>query len=123
MQKSLIVEVHPTFAKVAGAFQNLDVRSKLRNAITEYALAVEREAKLRTPVDTGRLRASIGTSLGLGAEIQAFVSTNTNYAVYVHQGTKFMRARPFFVWAVDRVRTSELAGIIREELLASFRKI
>lgn len=45
---------------------------------------VQREAQLETPVDTGTLLNSIYTSpKGL---IRGFVSTNTDYALFVHEG-------------------------------------
>jgi hypothetical protein len=47
---------------------------------------VQREAQLETPVDTGTLLNSIYTSpKGL---IRGFVSTNTDYALFVHEGHK-----------------------------------
>lgn len=61
----------------------------LRRASEASALLIEGAAKRLTPVDTGRLRASIATSLGVGALAGgAIVQTNVNYAIYVHEGTK-----------------------------------
>lgn len=45
---------------------------------------VQKEAKKNTPVDTGQLRRSIYTYRGGLA--RGYVSTNTDYAVYVHEG-------------------------------------
>lgn len=76
---------------------------ELRKATTKAALQVEREAKGFTPVDTGRLRSSIMTSLGLGPlGVSAKVATNVEYAIYVHEGTKRMKKRPFMKQAVDQ---------------------
>jgi hypothetical protein len=49
-----------------------------------YLYKVEREAKKLTPVDTGYLRRSIHT--WRGGYAKGYVSTNTDYALYVHEG-------------------------------------
>jgi len=68
----------------------------LRTAATKSAFAVEGEAKKGTPVDTGRLRASIATSLGIASRgLGSVVQTNVYYAIYVHEGTRYMRGRPY----------------------------
>lgn len=61
----------------------------LRDAAMKSAFEIEGQAKDRAPVDTGRLRASIATSLGiLNKGLSSVVSTNVSYAGYVHEGTK-----------------------------------
>lgn len=77
-------------------------------------------------VDTGRLRASISfitpdqrspamaakpatavssdTLSGRAPENTLIFGTNVSYAVYVHEGTKKVAARPFLREGVDRVR-------------------
>lgn len=75
---------------------------QLREAVIKSAFLVEREAKILSPVDTGRLRSSINTSYGFGPlGVGAKVATNVEYAIYVHEGTKRMRARPFMRQAVQ----------------------
>ncbi len=49
-----------------------------------FLYKVEREAKKLTPVDTGTLRRSIHTWRGGFAK--GYVATNTDYAIYVHEG-------------------------------------
>ncbi len=90
--------------KVRDAFRKFPdiIAPFLRNASQTAAFAIEREAKILSPVDTGRLRASIATSLGIANKgIQSVVQTNVNYAVYVHEGTRFMKGRPFMQQGVD----------------------
>jgi HK97 gp10 family phage protein len=83
-----LVNAMQRFPKEAGA--------ALREASMRGALMVEGQAKRLTPVDTGRLRSSIASSLGvLDHGLSSIVSTNVVYAVYVHEGTKRMRPRPF----------------------------
>ena len=86
--------VKPSFQKLANVFGKMDFKSFLRKETEKLAFATERFGKQLTPVDTGRLRASIGVSSLIGT-IGHMVSTNTEYAVFVHSGTKYMRARPF----------------------------
>lgn len=74
----------------------------LRDASSKSAFEVERRAKILSPVDTGRLRASIATSLGImNKGITSIVSTNVFYAIYVHEGTRRMKKRPFMRQAAE----------------------
>lgn len=77
----------------------------LREAGMESAFKIEREAKILSPVDTGRMRGSIGTSLGIADKgLTSIVQTNVNYAIYVHEGTARMRGRPFMRQGVEKSR-------------------
>lgn len=88
----------------------------LRTASTKSALKVEGEAKKVTPVDTGRLRSSIATSLGImNKGITSIVSTNLFYAIFVHEGTRRMRGRPFMQQGVD-ASMSYIEQVYREEI-------
>lgn len=59
-------------------------------------IRIEADAKRRTPVDTGRLRASITRAIEHDAQgLVGIVGTNVEYAPYVELGTRRMRARPF----------------------------
>lgn len=52
-------------------------------------------AKILTPVNTGRLRSSERLTFNLGGNRQSFrVSTNVDYAAYVHDGTRPHVIRP-----------------------------
>lgn len=93
----------------------------LRIASQKSAFKVEREAKLVTPVDTGRLRNSIATSLGIGG-ISAIVQTNVFYAIFVHEGTRFMKGRPFMQQAVD-VSLSTIQEAFNTEIAAAIGEI
>lgn len=64
------------------------------------ALEIEREAKLRAPVDTGMLRGSI-TSTGGGSEYE--IGTNVEYAPFIEYGTSKMSAQPFLSPAFELV--------------------
>ena len=88
------------------------ISAALGKVISKFAFLVEREAKMVTPVDTGRLRGSIATEL---MPLKATIAPHTNYAVYVHEGTRFMTARPFLRWGVENAQMG-LDDIIDSEL-------
>lgn len=65
------------------------------------AIRVENAAKAKCPVDTGRLRASIGVAQQ--GDNSVIVQATADYAIYVHDGTRYMRARPFLRDALNEV--------------------
>lgn len=104
MQISIQIENVQRLAAALASFPEV-VTPKLRNASMKSAFLVEREAKVLSPVDTGRMRSSIATSLGISdGGITSIVQTNVKYAIFVHEGTRRMRGRPFMKQAVDHVR-------------------
>ncbi len=117
----LTVSIIPNVEKMTKAFFTLDMPSFLKREINRLAFSIERFAKQLTPVGTpestgrkgykgGRLRASIFTSPAKFG-LQAVVSTNTSYAIYVHEGTKYMRARPFMTMGAAFAQVAELKDI------------
>lgn len=107
--------------------QPAKVADAIASSIQESALIVSGQAKLATTtgptraLDTGRLRASIGgggfsggsfgTSEGITlSPLRATVMPTVKYAIFVHQGTRYMDARPFMEVAreqsVDKVRSA-----------------
>lgn len=84
------------------AFQT-QKKARVRTVVATFGLLIETDAKLRAPVDTGRLRQSIHLELrpdGLGGE----VATNLTYAPHVELGTRTQRAQPFLFPAAERYR-------------------
>jgi len=65
--------------------------------------AVLANSKIRTPVKTGLLRRSETTRIERGG-MRGFVGTNVQYAPFVHNGTRFMAARPFFIQGIEDSR-------------------
>lgn len=82
------------------------------NALKKSIFQIERETKPITPFKTSRLRASISTSVsrygdpaGIGFSangLTGWVGPTTNYAIFVHEGTKRMRGRPFLKQGAER---------------------
>ena len=61
-------------------------------------ITVEAKAKPITPIDTGRLRSSYQTHL---RHLAGILNVATDYAVFVHEGTRFMKGRPFLKQGVQ----------------------
>ncbi len=102
----IAIMTQPDIKKVGTKFIKLDLTRGIKETIELIIRTIERYAKQITPVDTGRLRASIGGGVfrgghypaGYGIKIGKFrgeIGTNVKYAPFVHWGTKYMRARPF----------------------------
>lgn len=72
------------------------VEGPVAKELARKAIQVDRRAKRLCPVDTGRLRSSIGNQLGRDAiGLVAIVGTDVEYAPYVELGTSKMAAQPF----------------------------
>ena len=88
-------------------------KDRVRVAIATTAINVDRKAKEKAPVDTGRLRSSIHpefTADRLGAE----VSTNVEYAIHQEFGAPAANvpARPFMHPAAESERVPFKARMI-----------
>ncbi len=88
-----MAEIRAAFAKAP----RLTV-SALNKAIQQSIFTIERDSKRNTPVDTGFLRASHRT---LFSNLRGEVSPTADYAVFVHDGTRYMRPRRFLLEAVQ----------------------
>lgn len=96
-----------------------------KNLITYIKLAligIQRNAKMIAPVDTGRLRADIRTDLRIQSnEVKGVIFNNVRYALFVHEGTSRMRARPYFKQAIEGGARIELERVLRRDLLKKER--
>jgi HK97 gp10 family phage protein len=66
---------------------NLKVQKAVKDVVNESALNVQAGAKQRSPVDTGRLRASIAIEPQSQAPYVVRVGTNVQYAEAIEFGT------------------------------------
>jgi HK97 gp10 family phage protein len=72
------------------------LRMIYRDRLELAAEYVVSEAKLRCPVDTGRLRDSINYQVEFeGNKMTASIGTNVTYGVYIELGTNKIGARPY----------------------------
>lgn len=73
----------------------------LNKAIQRSIFQVERDSKQNTPVRTGYLRSSHITNF---TDLRGELIPEADYAIYVHEGTRFLRPRPFLM---DALNTNE----------------
>lgn len=85
-------EIKAAFAKAPRL-----MTAQLNLAIKKSLFIVEGRSKRNTPVLTGRLRSSHRSIFG---NLKGEVGTHTNYDMFIHEGTRFMRPRPFLRTAV-----------------------
>jgi HK97 gp10 family phage protein len=79
------------------------VREEMNEAIKRAALTISADSRRNTPVATGRLRSS--TYERFSSNMYGEVGTNTTYDRFVHDGTRFMKSRPYLQLAVDQNQT------------------
>lgn len=70
----------------------------LNKAIYKTLLTIQGKSMINTPVKTSRLRSSTRTKMG---NLSGEVGTHTKYDIFVHNGTRYMPARPYLKDAVD----------------------
>lgn len=119
------IQVKPTLDALGNAFKSVNVDSFLRDEINKIAFRVERFSKQLTPVKTGYLRSSIAVGWLIG-KIGALVRANANYAIYVHEGTRRMRARPFMEKGADMTKQyigGDITARVDQEFANAFKKL
>ena len=82
-----------------------EARTRIENCeqamVRTMGLFIVGKARINTPVDTGRLKGSLDSSSEkMGNEIILRIGSNVPYAIYVHEGTRKMRARRYLYNAV-----------------------
>ena len=85
----------------------------IKRALEQCGALWETDAKKITPVDTGRLRNSIEHHQK--GEDTMVVQTNVEYAIYVHEGARGRRGRPF-IRASGQQDVQRFKQIIEKEL-------
>lgn len=70
------------------------IEAEKRVRLEQSGVAVQNHVMSRTPVDTGRLRASIHSQVD-GDSVR--IGTNVNYAVFVELGTRHQSPQPYLV--------------------------
>lgn len=75
-----------------------DMKRELGRAIQKATFQVGRQSRKNAPVDTGRLRAS---HVERFTPTKGTIEPTAYYAFFVHEGTRFMRGRPFLARAVE----------------------
>jgi HK97 gp10 family phage protein len=76
-------------------------RGPVARDLARRAERVRSRAAALAPVDTGRLRSSITWRIVFRGGVAAVVSAPVHYAIYQELGTRYMRAQPFLVPALE----------------------
>lgn len=71
----------------------------MNTAIRKAIIGIGRDSRRYTPIDTGRLRASHYERF---SSLRGEIGTNTEYDTFVHEGTRFMKARPYLRQSVEK---------------------
>lgn len=96
MEVSVTIKNLPAIKRAFGKSPALMARN-LNTAIHKSILSIGRRSRINTPVDTGRLRASTREQFSY---LKGEVGTHTQYDIFVHEGTRYMRGRPYLANAV-----------------------
>lgn len=102
------VNVVPSWEKLADKFKGFEdiLFKKVSEGISAYAFLIERGGKMFSPVDTGRMRGSVAVSMGIQDKgLSASIGPHVDYATYVHEGTRYMKGRPFMEWGLNAYKT------------------
>lgn len=75
-----------------------EIEAALLKGLEECGITAETYAKLKSPVDTGRLKNSISHTVDGDT---AYIGTNVEYAAYQELGTSKMPAHPYLRPAVE----------------------
>lgn len=113
----------PNLGKALKALAKSPVRFRdsANRAIRRSIYVIQATAIPLTPIDTGALRQSEikGTSF---RDFYGEIFPNIEYAIFVHEGTYKMRARPFLKNAMD-IESGNIERIFGEELEKSLEEI
>ncbi len=102
MANELSISVNPPFEKVGKAIAAIKAGAALQKGIEKLAFGVERFSKQETPVDTGRLRASINTSIGT---FNARIGPHVEYAGWIHNGKMTRNGQTIYIKGRGKART------------------
>jgi len=119
------ITIKPSFKNLALAFSKSNIQGFLVKEVNRLAARVERYGKQLTPVDSGRLRASIGF---VPAKFypSATIKTGVHYAIYVHEGTRKMMGRPFLSQGATFAtigQEAEVGGRLDKEYIKMFKSL
>ncbi|MDQ0417921.1 HK97 gp10 family phage protein [Croceifilum oryzae] len=85
-----------------------------KNALEAVGLFVTRETKIRSPVDTGRLRSSYRHRVNSDKK-SVQIGTDVTYATYVEKGTSCSRPQPHLTPALEE-NQAQIQKVIATQL-------
>ena len=86
-----------------------EVEGKAGKVIRKGALDILAESHNAVPVKTGHLK-STGHTVDVGP-MRSEIRYDADYALYVEEGTRHMRAQPFLMPAFDHVKPMVMAAL------------
>ena len=95
---------------------NDDIASVFEKSMTSIVALAIKDA----PVDTGRLRADIGHKFNK-RELEGIIYNDVEYSVYVHEGTRYMPARPYILNAIKDKGEIQMQRDLDREVLKKYR--
>jgi HK97 gp10 family phage protein len=95
--------------------QSVEIQKAVSDDIQKGGLSIERDAKLKAPVDTGALKSSIHYEQT--GEFSCNISDGVLYGVFQEYGTSKMRAQPFMRPSVEKNKP-----VIEEKIARDLRK-
>ncbi len=99
-----------------GRFVEARISPAIVASVKASCALIETSAKIFAPVDTGRLRDSIATTIDdSGKTVVGTVGTDVPYAVHQEFGTRFQKGTPFLRPAIDENRAA-IKDIFRDQI-------
>ena len=90
------VSFDPKLEDLAKTMSGVEIRGLMASEINKLASKVIRYGKQLAPVDTGYMRSRINQIFtAIPNDLKAIVEARADYSIYVHEGTRYMRSRPF----------------------------
>lgn len=110
----------PSLDRLGDVFKNIAVTNFVSYEINELAMKIVGFGKQLSPVDTGLMRSRINQTLfSTPVNLKAKVETGVFYSIYVHEGTRYMRGRPFLETGAN-LASANFAGNISGRLEKGF---
>ena len=104
----LTVEVKSNIKKIVAPVE------KIQRTLQYYANEVRNEVvdniNAQNIIDTGNLLNSVQVDVNM-SQLRAEIGTRVHYAIYQEQGTRYIRARPFFQPAYEKVKPEFIKAI------------
>lgn len=113
----ITVDFKPDVDKIGKMLESVDLVNALRDKVVQISRDIQDAAQSQTPIRTGKLRSSI--FVVNSSPLGAIIKTDLNYALFVHEGTKNMRGRPFMELGAGKVEKSidqQIADGVTKEL-------
>jgi HK97 gp10 family phage protein len=123
----IIVTFNPSLDKLGKSVGSVDIKGTISEIINKLSTQVVGYGKQLAPVDTGYMRSRITqTAFSSPQSLRAVIEAGAHYSIYVHEGTRYMRARPFLEegakFATQNI-AGNLSGRLEEKFVRAFKTL